>query len=261
VQLTSIEAISRRHRHIYLQPHYDDAALSCGGTLALQQMTSQTPLVVTIFGGAGQQMTPFANQLHREMGIGATADEAVIRRREEDAAACAALGADTLWLDFPDALYRGYSSREALFGSVDRADVGIEEQIAALLLEIRSRSPMAALYAPLGVGHHVDHQIVCSAADRLTQQQANVKFYEDFPYVATAGALEDRQRELKISMEPELVEVSAQIPQKIEAITMYRSQVPQLFGTEERMRQTVETYSGSIRRTYPGIKIERYWHW
>lgn len=264
MQLQSIEDIGRNYRHIYLQPHFDDAVLSCGGTMALQQSTSQRPLVVTIFGGAGpagQAMTPFASQLQREMGFGATADEAIARRRAEDVAACDAVGADTLWLDFPEALYRGYGSREALFGSVDRADLGIEEQIAALLLEIHSRSPQAVLYAPLGIGHHVDHQIVCSAADRLTQQKANVKFYEDFPYVDAAGALADRQRELGLAMEGELVEVSAQIPQKISAITLYRSQVPQLFGTEDRMRQMIENYSGAIRKQYPGIKIERYWTW
>lgn len=262
MQLPSIEQIDRHHRQIYLSPHFDDAVFSCGGSLGLQRMAGHQALVVTIFGGAGNApLTPYAAQTHRELGFGNTAEEAVARRREEDAAACTHLGADTLWLDFPDALYRGYGSREALFGTVDRTDVALEGQIAEVLLRIHKQAPLAVIYAPLGIGHHVDHQLVCSAADRLTQQHVNIKFYEDFPYVTAQGALADRQRELGLKMEPEMNEVGAHIPAKVEAIAMYRSQVPQLFGSEEKMRQAVESYSGSLRTFYPGIKIERFWHW
>ena len=262
MHLPSIEAVGRHHRQIYISPHYDDAVLSCGGSLALQRMAGHQALVVTVFGGAGQNpLSAFGQQLHREMGFGSTGDEAVARRQAEDSAACEHVGADTLWLDFPDALYRGYESRDALFGSVNRTDVNYEDQIAAILLEIRSRAPLAVVYAPLGIGHHVDHQLVCSAADRLTQQKANITFYEDVPYAASGGALADRQRELGLKMEPEFNEVSAQIPTRIEATALYRSQVPQLFCTEEQMRQLVESYTGSHRTTYPGIKIERFWHW
>jgi len=63
-------------------------------------------------------------------------------------------------------------------------------------------------------------------------------------------------------MEPELVEVSnAPFRQKEEAILLYRSQVGTLFGSEERMHRTAYDYSASIRRTYPGIQIERFWTW
>ncbi len=261
--LTSIEDINRHYRHIYLQPHCDDAVLSCGGTIALQQTTHQRPLVITIFGGTGNiqgPLSPFAIQVNRDGGF-ASIDEAVQRRRAEDAAACESVGADVLWLDFADALYRGYNSREALFGQVERFDQSIEGQIAALLLEVRSRAPLAVFYAPLGIGHHVDHQIVCSAADRLAQQRANVKFYEDFPYVTQSGALDARQRELGLAMESDLIEISAQMRQKIDAIAMYRSQVPQLFGNTEQMHHAVESYHSTLRTRYPGIKVERYWHW
>jgi LmbE family N-acetylglucosaminyl deacetylase len=262
MRVPAIEHIDRQYRHIYLSPHYDDAILSCGGTIALQKLTSLRTLVVTIFGGSGNEpLTPFAAQIQRDTGLGATAKEAVTLRREEDAAATTRVGADHLWLDLPDAIYRGYNSQDALFGDVSRADLAIEEQVAAIVLEIHSRAPLAVIYAPLGIGHHVDHQIVCSAADRLVQQKANVKFYEDFPYVSSKGALEDRQRELGIKMEPEMVEISAQSSDKIKAISMYRSQVPQLFSNEDLMRKSVTTYASSLRQQYPGIMIERYWRW
>lgn len=267
MQLASLDQVNPQYRHIYLQPHFDDAALSCGGTIALQRATGQRILVVTVFGGLPKdtQLSPFAARTHQKMGIGPNAAEAVQQRRAEEAAAADVLRVDTLMLDFPDAIYRGspalYTSEDALFGNVNPADLALDEELAGVLMQLHERAPLAVIYAPLGVGHHVDHQLVCSAADRLAQRKLAVKFYEDFPYVAQPGALETRQKELTIPMEPELVEVSGMIRTKEEAVAQYSSQIPQLFGTQEAMRQALRGYSSSLRRSYPGIELERYWRW
>jgi len=66
MQLTGIDQITQQYRHIYLQPHYDDAIFSCGGAVALQVGSGQQVLLVTIFGGtppAGQALSPFASQM------------------------------------------------------------------------------------------------------------------------------------------------------------------------------------------------------
>ena len=133
------------------------------------------------------------------MGLGRDAAEAVRKRQAEDAAAATVLGANTLWLDYPDAMYRGtpayHQADDALFGTVNAGDTSLDEELAGVFLNIAERAPLAAIYAPLGIGHHVDHQLCCSAADRLAQRKLNVKFYEDFPYVALAGGgPETRQR-------------------------------------------------------------------
>lgn len=268
MQLSSLEQVDRNYRHVYIQPHYDDAVLSAGGSVALQAETGQRCLVVTVFGGvppAGAPISGYAAQTQQRMALGLDAAEAVLQRRVEDAAALSSLGADVLWLDYLDAIYRGsppsYQSDEALFGTVSAGDLALDEQLAALLLKLHQQAPLAAFYAPLGVGHHVDHQLCCSAADRLAQRKLNVKFYEDFPYVSGAGALEARQRELSIEMEPEFVEISGTVARKEEAVALYRSQLGLLFGTQERAVATIEGYSASIRRTYPGIMIERFWRW
>jgi LmbE family N-acetylglucosaminyl deacetylase len=267
MHLNSTSEINRNYRNIYLQPHFDDAALSSGGTLALQSVAGMKNLVITVFGGLPKDnvLSPFATQTLTRWGLSLDPCAAVERRREEDTAALETLGADTLWLDFVDAVFRGtppyYPSDESLFGSVHAGDLQVDQRLAEVLGEIHQRAPLAAIYAPLGIGHHVDHQLVCSAADRLVQQRANVKFYEDFPYVTRPGALVARQKELGIAMEPEWVEVSAQIRQKEEAIAAYASQLPTLFPTEEQMRQSVREYAASLRRAYPGIMVERYWRW
>jgi LmbE family N-acetylglucosaminyl deacetylase len=266
LEITSLEQIDRRYRHIYLSPHLDDAALSCGGSIGLQTACGLQALVITAFAGvppAEQRPSGFASQNHQNMGLPASPHEAVKARRKEDKEAISTLKADTFWLSHLDAMYRGnppyYQNNEALFGQIHPDDYSLDEQLAAFLLEVYKRAPLATFYAPLGVGHHVDHQLCCSAADRLAQQGANLKFYEDFPYVATPGALEARRRELGGNLEAELVEVSGSLRLKEDALACYKSQIPMLFGTASKMQRSLEDYMGSLRRTYPGIEIERYW--
>lgn len=266
MEITSLEQIDRRYRHIYLSPHFDDAVLSCGGSIGLQTACGLKVLIITAFAGvppADLQPGGFVRETHQRMGLPASPQEAVQMRRREDKEAVSTLGADSFWLEHLDAIYRGdppyYQNDEALFGQIDPNDYSLDEQLGAFLLEVYRRAPLATFYVPLGIGHHVDHQLCCSAGDRLAQQGANLKFYEDFPYVATPGALDARRRELGSGLEEELVEVSGTLRLKEDAIACYKSQIPVLFGTPDSMQRSLEDYMGSLRRTYPGIEIERFW--
>lgn len=266
MEISSLEQIDRRYRHIYFSPHLDDAALSCGGSIGLQTACGLKVLIITPFAGLppeSQEPGGFVSETHLRAGLPASPHEAVKARRREDAEAISTLGADVFWLDHLDAIYRGnppyYQNNEALFGQIDQNDFTIDEALGAFLLEVYRCAPQATFYVPLGVGHHVDHQLCCSAGDRLVQQGANIKFYEDFPYVATPGALEARRRELGSGLEEELVEVSGSLRLKEDAIACYKSQLPGLFGTPEKMPRSLEDYMGSLRRTFPGIQIERFW--
>jgi LmbE family N-acetylglucosaminyl deacetylase len=265
LQLQSIDQITRDYRHIYFSPHFDDAVLSSGAGIMLQQAMGQRVLIITVFGDmppAGLALSPFARQTHQKMGLPPDPRLAVGQRRAEDSAAAARLNADTLWLDYLDAIYRGqpafYQSDEALFGDVHPGDFALDTELGREFIAIQERAPLAAFYVPLGVGHHVDHQLCCSAGDRLAQRGANVKFYEDFPYVTRPGALEARLRELGGGMEPEYVEMSHLLTHKVEAAACYRSQLPQLFGDDQKMQEALATYHHSIRPR-AAIHLERSW--
>src|SRR5579883_373196 len=119
-------------RSLFVSPHFDDVALSCGGTVAREARDGRA-LVVTVFAGEpADTLTSFAEFQHRRWGA---LDDAVATRRREDRAAMEALGADYHWLDFPDAIYRGdlYRSDEDLFGSVKAPDEPLQQTIAAAL--------------------------------------------------------------------------------------------------------------------------------
>ncbi|MGH2495739.1 MAG: PIG-L deacetylase family protein [Ktedonobacteraceae bacterium] len=265
MQLKSFDDIQRSHRHIFLSPHFDDAVYSCGGTIGVQVSAGLRPLVITIFGGAPAtpiDLSPFAVDTHRKMGFRQDVQAAVAARRREDAAALDYLHADYLWLDYPDAIYRGtppyYTSDSQLIGEVHPGDLWIDRELAQNLVALHERLPDTVWYAPLAIGPHVDHQIVCSAADRLIQLGANVKLYEDFPYVLDNGARERRIKDFGSALEPALVEMSEMLPLRQEAAAMYTSQTDLHFANKAAMLNAMEAYTYSIRPVQT-VHLERYW--
>ena len=143
-------------------------------------------------------------------------------------------------------------------GSVNNADLSIDHQLAEDLVALAERLPDAAWYGPLGVGNHVDHQLVASAVDRLAQRGSKVYLYEEFPYVLKAGAREARMQELGENLEPALVEMSEMLPFRLEASDMYTSQIGPNFGDLATMHRAMETYTHAIRPVET-VCLERYW--
>lgn len=266
LQLTSVNDITTTYRHIFLSPHFDDVAYSCGGTLGVQVSVGLRPLVITVFGGVPQETTlsSFATETHRKMGLSQDVSAVVAARRQEDATAMELLGVDYLWLDYPDASYRGtpayYTNDNQLMGGeVHPGDRWIDEELAATLVTLRKRLPDTVWYAPLGVGRHVDHQIVCSAADRLTQMGAKVNLYEDFPYVVRqSDALAKRLGEFGNVLEPSLVEMSEMLHLRQQAAAKYASQTNLNFGDEATMLKSIARYAHNIRPVET-VHLERYW--
>ena len=61
----AIDELTGPERHLFLSPHYDDIALSCGGTAALLARAGRDPEVALIFGDhpdPAAPLTPFAQR-------------------------------------------------------------------------------------------------------------------------------------------------------------------------------------------------------
>ncbi|NBJ10645.1 hypothetical protein GR304_06935 [Microvirga sp. SYSU G3D207] len=103
---------------LFIQPHYDDVPLSCGGTVALLAQGGYQPHMVTVFASEllPQMVGEFAASKHERWKL-TDPDQVLAARRNEDAAAARALGCDVRWLGLPDAIYRDrYTSDRELFG-------------------------------------------------------------------------------------------------------------------------------------------------
>jgi LmbE family N-acetylglucosaminyl deacetylase len=258
-----LRELATSYRHIFLSPHLDDAALSCGGMIARYAANQQPVLVVNVCTAAPPPKGPFssfAEENHRRWRL---APEAVVTQRLiEDAAALDMLGADSYQLDMLDAIYRmphEYMSNGTLFGAVAANDP-LPQALIEPLTELASRFADAIVYAPLGVGQHVDHQALYQAALAMRTMGLSLALYEDFPYVAVEGALAARLEQLggRDYFMSTTIDIDPWLARKIGAIECYASQLDALFGGSAPMAASVTAYTESVRPDV-GTYGERIW--
>jgi LmbE family N-acetylglucosaminyl deacetylase len=170
---------------IYLSPHFDDIALSCGGLVWEQNQAGEPVQVWSIFAGEipPGPLSPYAAGLHARWEAG---QNAPAERRAEDLTACRAMGAVPRHFDLPDCIYRRgldqathlYASEEGIFGPIHPEEQGLVEQLAG---NLQAQIPAeAVVVCPLTLGGHVDHRLTRAAVEKIDR---NVWYYADYPYV------------------------------------------------------------------------------
>jgi LmbE family N-acetylglucosaminyl deacetylase len=230
----SLELLTRPERHLFISPHYDDIALSCGGTAVLVSKQEREPIIALLFGSEPNPslpLTSFAEGMHRQWGM--EAREVIAGRRREEATASAILGARDQFGPFHDAIYRGerYASDAQLFGSPAADEADLPRKIIESLGLSGAPDDSTRVYTPLAVGNHVDHQIAFAAGIELAQAGWNVWFYEDLPYALQSGSVEGRiaASEYPLTVAA-IVDVSEVWQSKIAAIMAYPSQLAVIFS-------------------------------
>jgi LmbE family N-acetylglucosaminyl deacetylase len=206
----------------------------------------------------------------------ATAGEIVAKRRVEDERYAFFAEASVVFLDLPDAVFRGYEGDDQLLGAVRPDD---DAPLAILRREIARLEPQT-LYVPLAVGNHVDHQLCRDVGVSLLAESrtwvmpgpewaGTVAFYEDFPYAwwnnfqsldeLPEGALDGIPADTLLT--PRYADIGDQLERKVRGIAMYESQLDRLFGGEKAMAAGVRQHAqavGTIGRV--NGPAERYWH-
>jgi LmbE family N-acetylglucosaminyl deacetylase len=261
--------LTRPQRHLFLSPHYDDIPLSAGATVRLLADRGLAPETLVVFGSEPDPARPlseFARAMHERWGL--TENQVIASRQAEEGAAAAVLGARSRVLPFRDAIYRGdyYLSDDDLFGSPAAEEVVLPAAIATSLALVDSPDATTRIYAPLGIGKHVDHQIVHLAARELAARGWDVWFYEDIPYALKPMALDARLAEVRATarLEP-VARVPAQSTweQKIDAILRYPSQLETVFlqyvGVGTTREEIDEALAAYAARAGDGAMVERFW--
>ena len=170
---------------IYLSPHLDDVALSCGG-LVWEQSHAGAPVEVwTICAGDPPEgpLSPFAQSLQKRWQTGL---QPSMQRRQEDLASCQLLGAAAKHFPIPDCIYRQaepgghflYTTEESLTGPLDPAE---QPLLQRLRYRLAAELPASSTFVcPLALGGHVDHRLVRQAAELLNRR---LYYYADYPYI------------------------------------------------------------------------------
>ncbi len=230
---------------IYLSPHLDDAALSCGGQIFQRVQSGQKVLVLTVMAGntESKNLSGFADLLHTRWEL---ENDIVAQRRIEDVTACQILGADYLHWPIPDCIYRinpqsgefFYTSETAIFGSVAAQE---QELIDHLAVRLANLPITGEILAPLTIGNHIDHQIVRRAAERCCGDLLN--YYEDYPYAMIPGALEaalEKSGENWLSYSIPLTE--AALTARFDAVAAFKSQISTFFKDRADLKRQIRDY-------------------
>jgi LmbE family N-acetylglucosaminyl deacetylase len=162
---------------LYVSPHADDVAFSAAGQLAADVAAGSRVTVLTLF------------EASQDRGLASFADQAA--RRAEDDAFAAAFAVQLERGPWADAIVRRrrYRAPQQLFAPLRADEAPLVDEIRAAL-QARVDGGCRRVMAPLGVGGHVDHQVAHAACRAL--QGADVRYYEDTPYVLTPYQLPRR---------------------------------------------------------------------
>lgn len=251
-------------RVVILSPHLDDAALSCGGLLHALRDTVST-LVVSISCGTVHVVAADGS---RKVSSRKGHVSARLRRRE-DIAAMHSVDTDFVHLSFPDGIFRRspltgrliYRNARETWIAPRIDDVAHIEELYLVLRRLCLDLGRILLLSPMGIGHHVDHQIAAQVAVRMaaTNAGAELLFYEDFPYVAKPrvgrGDPDDPPKALgRLHLAPtQRFVVPVDSDAKMRLLQHYASQIAPLFGDDDGMRGCINS------QMFQGQPCEYYW--
>jgi LmbE family N-acetylglucosaminyl deacetylase len=282
--------------NVFVSPHPDDAALSCGGLIARLRDRGEPVAIVTVFCGPGplDHLTPYQREA---LGFGADADSGsppdsniadtqapgaaptperlMALRRAEDESFARFAGASVVFLNLPDAVFRGYEGDERLMGPSRPDDRAPVEELRAALAKLLPGRPgrLDRLYLPLSIGGHVDHRLTRRAAIALLAESESpylkrAYFYEDFPYALTVGfeRLDQLDPEILPSLPagtvlaPEYVEIGDLIDRKLAGLQAYESQIGRLFGIgDNQVDVAVRSRAARVGELGGVGPAERFW--
>lgn len=163
-------------KHIYISPHSDDVALSCGGQIISDPASRSQTMVLNIF-------TSESRDSHRELGkmqdnfLDSINDD----RTAEDRSAWNSVEIETHYADLPEALLR---RRFPFSITRHQGEPEITNAIYDVVLSHIKSNPTATFYFPAAFGKHVDHLACRDAGFQLLDHGLITKLvlYEDIPY-------------------------------------------------------------------------------
>ena len=348
--------------HVFVSPHPDDIALSCGGLVASLRELGQSVTILTVYSGAGSSgngggtdyqraalgfgtKTNHPNtEAFRRANIGAdyrisadpaesppwladedrlevtqqrantsarqfwqraawtrsanitnaesderpvadsiggqgsleridfhAADAAAMRRLEDERYAYFS-EASVIFLDLPDAVYRGYDGDAELLGPPRDDDPAPLELLRSEIVRLEPQM----VYFPLAIGGHVDHLLCRDVGVALLSEGrrwvmpgpafvGSVSFYEDFPYVwwGDGNAREDAAAldlPVGVNVEAQYSDISDVLSRKAAGIRVYASQLSRLFESDQSMLDDLASFHAKVALA-GGVRgyAERYW--
>lgn len=187
---------------LYLSPHLDDVVFSCAGKILQDVANGCNVTIATVFSSGSE-----------------TVFEEYNVRKAEDKSTIERLGAQCIWMEFPDAPFRSgfYNSFRRIILERDPNDnlefvAQLQRAIENLAISLGANE----IYAPLGVGTHIDHRLVFDAASGISGYP--ITYYEERPYAFARHAVKMRLRSLGVEYDHENSIIDREVGEYFEAL-------------------------------------------
>lgn len=170
---------------LFISTHFDDAIFSCGQIINKFTESGVICDVLTVFGKEYLGCkNDFINRIHRGWGFNDN-DNVVFKRKIEDKEAVKSVGANQIVLSFLDCIYRKNNGQFIIKEKRDlfvakTNEITLIDEIESTIKKVIFKNGYSEVYLPLGVGTHIDHQVVSKL--KLDNTNINVFYYADFPY-------------------------------------------------------------------------------
>ena len=232
---------------LFVSPHLDDAAFSCAGTLLSLAGSGWSVCCCTVFTASMPNPQGFALRCQTDKGIAPETDYMALRRSEDREFARLLGIADVRHWPFAEAPHRGYSLPAELFDGVHEGD-DIWKPIAEGLQDLVSLVDASLVFAPQGLGNHVDHlQVIAAVREAVTDDL--VCWYRDTPYaIREPDALPSSLLPEDLTEQATLL-TEETLARKIAGACAYESQIGfQFGGAAEVDRKLREFHQAEARR-------------
>lgn len=234
----AVSALDDIRSAVFVSPHLDDVAFSCGGTAAQLARRGVRVTLATVFTRSVARPSGFALACQTDKGLAADVDYMALRRAEDVAAARCMGVADVVHLDLPEAPHREYGDARELFAGVRGGDEVWREASAALRLLVGSRTP-DAVFVPQGLGGHVDHlQVIRACAESGVGTHA----YRDTPYALRVAFAPAGADEVVVALD------ASELAAKLDACCAYATQLGFQFGGADACRAKLEAFARAEAR-------------
>ena len=243
---------------LFVSPHLDDVAFSCGGTMALLAQRGWYTVLATAFTKSVHEPTGFALECQLDKGLPPDVDYMALRREEDRLFAERAGAGRVSWLDLPEAPHRGYASAPVLFSGVLEEDE-VWREVANRLAGLLGTLAPDVVFAPQALGNHADHLQIVRAVRTLNDLQAPVVWYRDAPYAARKPGAQPSPL-LPGGLAEAAADVAGTLEVKLHACAAYATQLGFQFGGEENMRDLLASFAADEARRLgsPSSAIETF---
>jgi len=215
--------IFRDKKILYISPHLDDAVLSSGGVIRIMKRVCKELVILNVFSKSKWSIYSNIEDYKEITKI----------RKEENELYGKKIHVQMKYGEVYDSSLRGYTDETELLAHVREDDT--YRKVKNVLLSELINNDYDIIFCPLAIGGHIDHKLIRYIMEQLNP--TDIYYFEDLPYATHFRSYEIIEHCNMEKKEQLFFDISLEIENKLQDITLYQSQL------EPDLIESIRSYS------------------